>query len=55
MLIDAHVHLPYPRGFGKHRSEALFRNVAEAIGFARSAGVTGMVFNTWLGVFCDTA
>lgn len=54
MVIDAHVHLPYPRDFGKHRSEKEFRDVREAIAFARSAGVEAMVFNTWLGVFADT-
>lgn len=55
MPIDAHVHLPYPRDFGRHCSEALFRDVSEAVRLARGAGVTGMVFTTWLGVFCDTA
>ncbi len=35
-------------------SEPVFRDVYEAIAFARSAGVSGMVFNTWLGVFADT-
>ena len=55
MPIDAHVHLPYPRDFGRHCSEALFRDVSEAVKLARGAGVTGMVFTTWLGVFCDTA
>lgn len=54
MIIDAHVHLPYPRNFGKHCSEGVFRDVHDAIAFARSAGVEGMVFNTWLGVFADT-
>ena len=55
MPIDAHVHLPYPRDFGRHCSETLFRDVSEAVKLARGAGVTGMVFTTWLGVFCDTA
>ena len=41
MPIDAHVHLPYPRDFGRHCSEALFRDVSEAVKLAQGAGVTG--------------
>lgn len=39
-------------GIVRRRSSAMFPKQS---GLARGAGVTGMVFTTWLGVFCDTA
>lgn len=51
MIIDSHVHLPSP-GWSGHSS--FLKTVAEAIAYLRKAGIQGVVFNTWQGVFAKT-
>lgn len=55
MLIDAHVHLPSPHVDKSQDFERNFPDVESAVARLRKAGVSGIVFNTVQGVFCDTA
>jgi len=51
MILDCHVHLPSP-GWSGHSS--FLKTVAKAVAYLRKAGIQGVVFNTWQGVFAKT-
>jgi predicted TIM-barrel fold metal-dependent hydrolase len=52
MIIDSHTHLPAE---GWSVVTTPFPTVSEAIGYLREAGTDAALFNTWQGVFAETA
>ncbi len=54
MIFDSHVHLPSPEW--KHNAEfSSFARVEPALEYLRAAGTGRALFNTWQGVFCNSA
>ena len=52
MIIDAHTHLPSENWSGDNGP---FATVAEAVVYLKAAGTDAALFNTWQGVFAESA
>lgn len=56
MIIDSHVHLPSANRAKENDGAfvSYFPDRRSAVDYAKQAGIGGMVFTTWEGVWCDT-